>query len=159
MFVPSKYHHCAHSEGVQQWQNRCTVVVEVAVVSVIYGGISHISRIVVVVAALVKVVVVVLVLIQPHTWDCRHCPSALHWETDGQRERLRMTQTYYTTQKDSQVVYTEGSEQMFLTNLFSQIFCMGSKRSEIQLEVSDTHIQLQLWTHQYLTFQAIQNSL
>lgn len=62
---------------------RCTVVVEVTVVTFSYGGISHISRIVVVVV----VVVVILVVVKPHTWHCHHCPSALHWETDGQRER------------------------------------------------------------------------
>lgn len=56
-------------------------VVEVAALKVCYGGISHISRILVGVAAAVVVTVV-----WPHTWDCRHCPSALHWETDGQRE-------------------------------------------------------------------------
>lgn len=60
--MPSKYHYCAHSEGVKQCLHRCTVVVDVAVVTVIYGGISHISRIVVVVVALIIIVVVVVVL-------------------------------------------------------------------------------------------------
>lgn len=55
-------------------------VVEVAAIKVCYGGISHISRI------LVRAAVVVTV-VRPHTWDCRHCPSALHWETDGQKEK------------------------------------------------------------------------
>lgn len=32
---------------------------------------------------------VVVIVVCPHTWDCRHCPSASHWETDGQRETVK----------------------------------------------------------------------
>lgn len=51
-------HYCAQSEGVKQCSHldRCTVVVEVAVVTVIYGGISHISGVVVVVVVVLVVV-------------------------------------------------------------------------------------------------------
>lgn len=67
------------------------VVVEVAVVTVINGGISHISR---VEGAVGTAVVVLVIVVGPHTWDCRHCPSALHWETDEQRERQSDTQIH-----------------------------------------------------------------
>lgn len=60
--MPSEHHYCALSEGVKQCYHldRCTVVVEVAVVTVNYGGISHISRIVVVVVTVVVMVLVVV---------------------------------------------------------------------------------------------------
>lgn len=56
--MPSEYRYCAHSEGVT-----VPVVVEVAVVTIIYGDISHISRIIIVVVVVVVEVVVVLVVV------------------------------------------------------------------------------------------------